>query len=94
MLANPAFSSVSRVSASATAVTLAAAIATRVGLIIYNDSSADLYVKFGTGATSTDFTYFVPATGTLEALAGVSYVGDVTGVWTSATGAAQVTELT
>lgn len=94
MLANPANSSVSRVSASATAVTLAASNTIRVGLIIYNDSTSDLYVKFGSSASATDFTYFIPPTGTLEALAGVSYVGEISGIWTTATGAAQVTELT
>jgi len=59
MLANPSISTVSRVTASATAVTLAAANSIRVGLIIYNDSTEDLYVKFGSSASSTDFTYFV-----------------------------------
>ena len=94
MLANPANSSVSRIAASVTAVTLAAANSIRVGLILYNDSTSDLYVKFGASASITDFTYFLPAGGTMEALAGVSYIGEITGIWISATGAVQVTELT
>lgn len=94
MLANPAISTVSRISASATAITLAAANTIRVGIIIYNDSTADLYIKFGSTASATDFTYLLPPTGTMEALAGVSYIGEISGIWTSATGAAQVTELT
>jgi hypothetical protein len=94
MLANPANAAVSRVSASATAVTLAAAQTIRVGLIVYNDSTSDLYLKFGSSASTTDFTYFIPAGGTWESVNGVSYTGIVTGIWTTATGAAQVTELT
>lgn len=94
MLANPTNSAVSRVSASVTAVTLAASQVLRVGLIVYNDSTSDMYIKFGSSASSTDFSYFVLAGTTFEALNGVSYTGIVTGIWVSATGAAQVTELT
>src|SRR5690242_8450083 len=42
-------------------VTLKAANANRRRLILYNDSTAVLYVKLGTGASATDFSFPLPA---------------------------------
>lgn len=81
------------VSASATSVTLRAANTSRLGLIIFNDSTEILYVKFGSTASATSFTYKLNAGDTLE-LQTTPYTGIVTGIWVSATGTARVTELT
>lgn len=93
-----ATATLANVSGSASSVTLQALNTNRKGLVIVNDSTAILYVKFGSTASSTSYTYLlagssggIPAT--LE-LPGVVYTGIVTGIWASATGAARVTELT
>lgn len=89
--------SVSRVPASVTTVTLATnagptyvTLGARTGVSVYNDSTADLYLKLGTGASTTDFTVKIPAGGLYETPYGLFGV-TITGVWSSATGAAQVT---
>lgn len=79
--------------ATSTAVaTLKVANAARKGLTVYNESAAVLYVKLGTGAAATDYTYAMPASGYYEVPYG--YTGAVTGILASGTGNAQVTELT
>lgn len=80
------------VSASASSVQLLAANSSRLGVTVYNDSMAVLYLKLGTTASATSFTvrlarydyYEVPG----------RYTGCIDGIWTVATGAARVTELT
>ena len=84
---------VRRVPASVAAVTLAVANFHRGGVIIHNDSTAVLFVKLGSGASSTDFTYRLATQASLEHRAGRVYRGPITGAWESATGFAQVTEL-
>ena len=86
--------SLANVSASATSVTLAAANPSRLGLTIYNDSAATLSVKFGATASSTSKTVDVAPYGTYEMPQEAPYLGVVDGLWSSATGAARVTELT
>lgn len=81
-----------RIASSVAAVTLAAANVDRMKAYIFNDSTAYLYVKYGSGASSTDFTTRVSPGGTHEAAA---YNGIITGAWAAATAgeAAQVTEM-
>lgn len=93
-LATNGSTTVTRVASSATVVTLAAANSARAQLIINNASTAILYVKFGSGASSTLFTVQVPPSGYYELPVGAIYSGIVTGVWASVNGAAMVTELT
>lgn len=83
---------VTSVSASATSVTLKAANTARKGLIIFNDSQAILFVKLGATASSTSYTYALFNADSVEIPFG--YTGIVDGIWTSATGAARVTEIT
>lgn len=85
--------SVSSVAASATTVTIAAANARRVGLTIYNDSSAILYLKLGATASSSSYTVQM-AGGSYYELPQPCYPGVVDGVWASATGNARITEMT
>lgn len=79
------------VSGSASSVTLLASNAARLKAIIANDSTAILYVKFGSSATSTSWTFKLQAD---ESVPIDTYTGIITGIWASATGAARVTELT
>lgn len=85
---------VSTVAASATAVTLFAAGAGNDAAVrtVFNDSTALLYVKFGATASSTDHTVQIPPGGYYEAPVPV-YDGLITGIWTSATGSARLTQV-
>jgi hypothetical protein len=82
------------VAGSASSVTIQASNASRLGLSVYNDSSANLYLKFGSAASTTSFTVLVPANYYYEMPSSRPYTGIVTGIWASATGSARVTELT
>lgn len=91
-------SALSNVPGSSSSVTLQPANPLRKGLVIVNDSTSILYVKFGTAATPTSWTYLlsgsqaaIPATYEMST---EIYTGLVTGIWASATGFARVTELT
>lgn len=82
----------SNVAGSATSVTILAANVARIGAVIFNDSTADLRVKFGTTASSTSFTVKLSQDATLEVPA--NYTGIIDGIWDTATGNARVTEIT
>ncbi len=85
-------SATANVSAAVADTVLIAANQNRLGGTVYNDSIAILYLKLGTGASTTSFTialnrydyYEIPT----------NYVGNVNGYWSAATGTARVTELT
>ena len=81
------------VAASVTPVTLAAANPARVGISVLNDSSATLYIGLGDAdVTTSDATAILPGSmAYFEAPAG--FVGRLSGVWSSATGTAHVTEM-
>lgn len=84
----------SNVAANASSVTLLAANASRKMASIYNDSSAILYLDMSGGtASATSFTTKLQAE-TLYEFPLPVYVGAVTGIWASATGAARITEWT
>lgn len=89
-----ATATLANVAGSASSVTLLAANVSRLGAVIMNDSTATLYVKYGATASSTSFTYLVAAGATLELPTNAIYTGIITGIWTSATGNARITELT
>jgi len=91
--AAPATATLSNVAASITSVTLLASNTSRVGAMIFNDSSAVLYVKFGSSASSTSFVVRLNSNAYYE-LPAPCYTGIVTGIWASATGSARVTETT
>jgi len=81
----------SNVTASVTSVPILAANAARRSAIFYNDSTSDCYLKYGTTASATSFTIYVPSLSTIT-LQGEEYAGIVTGIWLSATGTMRVTE--
>jgi hypothetical protein len=84
-------SSVSSVSGSASSVTLKASNADRLGIRVYNDSTATLYLKFGSSASSASYTVKMYPEDFYE---DYQYTGLISGVWSSATGSALVTEIT
>ncbi len=79
-----------RVATSTSVATLLAASGSRKMVIISNESAAILYVKYGTAASITDYTYAVAANANLE-LASPIYGGVLTGILSTGTGNAQVT---
>ena len=83
----------SNVAAATASTTLLAANAARRNAIVYNDSTSDMYLKYGTAASSTSFTLYVPSLATV-AIPGSEYAGIITGIWISAAGNARVTETT
>ena len=74
--------------------TLQASNSARKGWSVHNDSSAILYVKFGSTASSTSYTVKLIADAYYELPTTSVYTGIITGIWASATGSARVTELT
>jgi hypothetical protein len=89
-----ATATISNVSGSASSVTILASNASRKKALVYNDSTAILYLLFGTGtASATNFSEKLFPEDSYELDVPV-FTGQLTGVWASATGAARVTELT
>jgi hypothetical protein len=84
-----------QVAGSATSVTIIAANASRKASVIVNDSTATLYVAFAATCSAAAYTYKIAAGGTLELpVAGVAiYTGLISGIWSSATGNAVVTDM-
>lgn len=82
---------VSRVTSVATTTTLLAANAARRLATIFNESTSVLFIKFGATASSTSYTVQVPAGGYYEVPG--FYSGIIDGIWASANGAAQITEV-
>ena len=80
---------VTRIAGAITSVTLLAANTARKQAIIINDSTSVLYVKYGATASNTDFTFIVLAGGSLII---DDYTGRLDGIWSTATGSAQLTE--
>lgn len=80
---------------SAAADTLVLADRARLGAIVYNDSTAILYLSYGSDAASlTNYTRQIPSQGVYEMPQEMVYNGMIRGIWASANGFARVTELT
>lgn len=89
----PPTATLANVASSASSTTLFAANAVARGRMIFNDSTAVLYVKFGATASTTSYTVQIAASGYYEFPHPV-YRGVVDGIWASANGAARTTEVT
>ena len=74
---------VSLVSRSSTVVTLKAANTSRKFLTLYNNSSGFVYVKLGSGASSSDFSIRMSGR-SYYVLPSPIYTGIVTAIWVSA----------
>jgi hypothetical protein len=83
--------SLTNVSAAVADTLLLSANAARIGATIYNDSTAILYLTFGSGASPTSFTVRMPARSYFEVP--YRYTGQINGYWSVANGTARVTEL-
>lgn len=83
---------VTSVASSITSVTVLALNASRKGCVVYNDSTKTLYLKFGTTASTIDFTAKLLAGDNYEVP--FNYSGRIDGIWAAANGSARVTELT
>jgi hypothetical protein len=81
------------VSSSASSVQLLASTAGRRMATIHNDSTAVLFLKYGSAASATSYTVKIPAGGYFEFPHPV-YTGRVDGIWDAANGAARITEST
>jgi hypothetical protein len=94
---SPTTGTISSVSAVTSSITMLAANAARKGATVANDSIATLYLALANvTASSTVFTVQI-APGDYYELPlndGGVYTGIINGIWTSAMGAARVTELT
>lgn len=82
---------VTQVASSATSVQLFAARSASMRLV-FNDSTAVLYLKFGTAASTTSYTVQVPAGGFFE-FPGQVYDDVVHGIWAATNGFAYCTEV-
>lgn len=90
-----ATATLSNVNDAAADTTLLASNANRIKATFYNDSTSTLYLKFGTGATTTSFTVKLGPEGYFELPTDVVYTGQINGIWSSdSTGAVRITELT
>jgi hypothetical protein len=79
------------VTSAATSVTVFSANGAARARAVYNDSTAVLYLKFGTTASTTSYTVQIAAGGYYEFPLPL-YGGRVDGIWASANGAARTTE--
>ena len=64
----------------------------RRGLILWNDSTATVYIKLGLAASNTSFTWRLSSQAGYE-LPTPIYQGDISAIWEVATGAMMITEL-
>lgn len=88
-----AAATLANIASSASNVTLQALNASRKGWVVFNDSTAVLYIKFAATASATSYTVQVPAGGYYELpKQNAIYTGIIDGIWASANGNARVTE--
>lgn len=88
-----AAATLTNVSASGTSVQLLAANNNRKQAVFYNDSDKNAYVKLGTTASSTSFSYLLVPGATLE-LPKPIYTGRIDCIWAAGpTGSMRVTEI-
>jgi hypothetical protein len=71
-------------------VTLLAANANRLGVHIFNDSTAVMYIKLGTVASTTSYTHQLPSLGSWTVP--FNYTGNIDAVWFAVNGSAKVSE--
>lgn len=91
--ARPSTSTLTNVSGSATTVSLLASNTAAKLRLAYNDSTATLYLKYGTTASTTSYTVQIPPNGYYE-FPQPLYTGAVDGIWSAANGAVRLTEVT
>ncbi len=83
---------VTSVAASASNVTLLSINIKREAASIFNDSTNNLYLKFGQTASTNSYTIKMEA-GSFYELSTPCYCGVIDGIWDGTNGAARVTEM-
>lgn len=83
----------SNVTASVADTVLLAANTDRIGMALYNESTAGLKLKYGSGASATSYTVSMGG-GAYWVMPVPQYTGQINGIWSAANGAARITELT
>lgn len=93
-VAEPAVASATQinVAAAAASTAIAAANANRKGMILTNNSTADVTMAYGASVTTALFTFKIPAGGYWEMPKPI-YTGAISGIWASANGTMQGAEL-
>ncbi len=81
------------VSGNASSVPLLAANNNRKTFFVYNESPATLYLAWSGTASLTSYTSQVPPNNLYEMPNASTWQGAVSGIWTSAVGAARITEV-
>jgi hypothetical protein len=81
------------VAGSASSVTLLASNTARKGAYVFNDSTATLYLKYGSAASTTSYVVQVPPGAFWEMPNRPIYTGLIAGIWSAANGNARVTEV-
>ncbi len=81
---------VTSLTASVTSQMLKASNTARLGLSVFNDSTSQMFLKYGSAATSNDYSVRLMPEDYLEVPYG--YTGQVDALWFSATGSARITE--
>lgn len=85
-------STVTSVAGAAADTMLLAYNVNRLGATIFNDSTATLYLKLGTGSSLTSYTVQILPDAYYEVP--YNYIGQINGYWDSTVGNARITELT
>ncbi|AFY31602.1 hypothetical protein [Calothrix sp. PCC 7507] len=80
------------VSASTSSGSLLSANSNRQGATIWNNSTANLYIEFGSSASTSAFTAKLSAGGYFEVP--YKFTGAISGIWDAANGNALIRELT
>jgi len=92
-VAPPSSATLTSVPSSITSVSLLAANPNRRKFIIVNAGTKTLYVAFAATATTSAYTFIIPANGSYESEVN-DYTGDISGIWNALNGAAKITEIT
>lgn len=88
-----ATATLTNVNDTASSTSILASNTDRRGVMIHNDSTSILYIKFGSTASTTSFTVKIPAGLGWEMPLPI-YTGAIDGIWSAdASGAARITEL-
>lgn len=87
----PQSATLANVNGSASSVAVFAAKGASRGRSVWNDSTATLYLKFGTTASTTSFTVKM-GPGDFYEFPQPTYAGVVEGIWSAANGAARTSE--
>jgi hypothetical protein len=85
---------ITSVNGAVSTTTLLSANTSRLKATFYNDSTATLYLALASGASTTAYTVQLGAGAYYETPTDVVYTGIITGIWSAATGACRITELT